>query len=48
MEYVEDWFPVPLPEVTTISTVLNTIDLSQWDLSSYYEAIGLDFEEDGE
>ena len=49
MEFVEELFPEPsLPEVITIPAILNKIDLSQWDLSSYYEAMGLDLEEIGE
>lgn len=44
MEFSEELFPEPpLPEFKTILAKLVPIDLSQWNVDMYYEAIGLDF-----
>jgi hypothetical protein len=43
---LEELFPEPpLPELKTILAKLVPIDLSKWDVSLYYEAMGLDLEE---
>lgn len=46
MDFQELFPEPPLSEVITIPAILNKIDLSKWDLSSYYEAMGLDLMED--
>jgi hypothetical protein len=49
MEDAEYWFPeLPLPEVKTITAVIKEVITTSWDLSLYYEAMGLDFEDAGE
>lgn len=37
--------PLPLPEISTIIAKLVPVDMSKWDINTYYEAVGLDFEE---
>lgn len=46
MDFQELFPEPPLSEIITIPAILNKIDLSKWDLSSYYEAMGLDLMED--
>lgn len=46
MDFQELFPEPPFPEVITIPAILNKIDLSNWDLSSYYEAMGLDLEDE--
>ena len=46
MDFPDELFPeLPLPEIKTMLARLIPIDLSEWDVSSYYEAMGLDLEE---
>jgi hypothetical protein len=47
MEFAEELFPEPpLPEFKTILASLVPIDLSNWNVELYYEALGLDFAEE--
>jgi hypothetical protein len=44
MEFSEELFPESsLPEFKTILASLVPIDLSEWNVDRYYEAVGLDF-----
>ena len=47
MEFSEELYPKPsLPEFKTILASLVPIDLSNWNVELYYEALGLDFAEE--
>lgn len=47
MEFVEELFPEPpLSEFKSILAPLVQIDLSKWNVDMYYEAIGLDLNEE--
>jgi hypothetical protein len=46
MEFIEELMSeLPLSEFKTMLATLIPVDLSEWDVSSYYEAMGLDLEE---
>jgi hypothetical protein len=45
-EYLDEWFPDPtLPIMESILSKLMPIDLGQWNIDLYYEAMGMDFED---
>jgi hypothetical protein len=49
MEFSEELYPEPsLPEFKTILASLVPIDLSNWNVELYYEALGLDFAEEAD
>tara|TARA_R110000868_G_scaffold321911_1_gene582951 strand:- start:78 stop:239 length:162 start_codon:yes stop_codon:yes gene_type:complete len=45
MEDISEQMALPLPEIKTLLTKLVPMDLSHWNIDTYYEAMGLDFEE---
>ncbi len=47
MEFVDELFPEQaLPQFKIIFTAITQIDLSNWNVDLYYEAMGLDLEDE--